>query len=230
MNRLRCLPLLIPLLLIGCDRPAEPVEPVATRVTAPTLPSLPTARSDDSPSHAMPPLAPGIDASGAVSTAQAVLMPTRDHRAGGSLLMQIENDALRVTGRITGLTTLAAHGFHIHEQGDCSAPDGSSAGGHFNPTGLPHGQRDADPHHAGDLPNLHADAKGETAVDVLLPGLEIGTKGPRDVLGRAAVVHEQADDYRTQPAGNSGARIACGVIGHTLSAAPIETIDDGNPR
>lgn len=227
MKRLRCLPLLMPLLLIGCDRPSEPIEPVAARATTPALPSLPTAPSF-SPPHATPPLANGIDASGTVSTAQALLMPTRDHHAGGTLSMQIENGALRVIGRITGLSPLAEHGFHIHELGDCSAPDGSSAGGHFNPSGHPHGQRDAGPHHAGDLPNLRADAKGETAVDVLLPALEIGTKGPRDVLGRAAVVHEQADDYRTQPAGNSGARIACGVIGRTLSASPIET-DDGNP-
>lgn len=212
----------MPWLLIGCD---QPIEPVATRETSPTSPSLSTPPADSAPAISMPPAAAGIDTSGALSTAQAVLMPTRDSRAGGALSFQVENDGLRVVGRITGLTPLAAHGFHIHELGDCSAPDGSSAGEHFNPTGTPHGERSAGPHHAGDLPNLRADPQGEAAVDLLLPALEIGSNRPRDILGRAVVVHEQSDDYQTQPAGNSGARIACGVIGRTLTAAPIVTLD-----
>ena len=85
-----------------------------------------------------------------------------------------------------------------------------SAGGHFNPTGKPHGPQDAD-HHAGDLPALKADASGVAELKVELHGLAIG-QGATDIVGRGLIVHAQADDYKTQPTGNSGARIACAVI------------------
>lgn len=221
MIRLCTLSLLIPLLVIGCDRPAEPVEPVAASSTTPSMPATPESlRTDSAP--------PAPVASDATLSAQAVLMPTQGHSTGGELSLQVENGALRVTGRVTGLTTPAAHGFHIHEIGNCSAPDASSAGDHFNPTALPHGQLGTGTHHAGDMPNLSADAQGEAQVDLLLPALEIGSNGPRDVLGRAVVVHEQADDYTTQPSGNSGARIACGVITRSLAPTATETTSGGD--
>lgn len=226
MTGLRSLSLVIPLLMLsGCDRPAEPIEPVAS---GSGMSSTPASVPVDAAPPATPPLTSTAPA--AVSTAQALLMPTQGRTAGGEISFQSEESGLRITGRVTGLTASATHGFHIHEIGDCSAPDASSAGGHFNPTSLPHGQVGADPHHAGDMPNLQADAQGEVAVDLLLPSLEIGSSGPRDVLGRAVVVHEQADDYATQPAGNSGARIACGVIGRVLTAPPTAAPDAGDPR
>ena len=146
--------------------------------------------------------------------ARVVLAPTEGHAAAGELMLQPVDGGLRVTGTITGLTSGAQHGFHVHETGDCSAPDASSAGGHFNPHGAAHGDRDGGgEHHAGDMPNLVADASGNASVDGLVDGLEVGTGGANDVLGKAVVVHLQADDYASQPAGNAGARIACGVIG-----------------
>ena len=150
----------------------------------------------------------------AALAARVVLAPTAGHAAAGELLLQPVDGGLHVTGSITGLTAGAQHGFHVHETGDCSAPDASSAGGHFNPHGAAHGDRaGGGEHHAGDMPNLVADASGAASVDGHVDGLEVGTGGANDVLGKAVVVHLQADDYASQPAGNAGARIACGVIG-----------------
>ena len=112
---------------------------------------------------------------------------------------------------------------HIHQNGDCSAPDGSSAGDHFNPTGAPHGNPTGDDagaqHHAGDMPNVTADDKGNARVDLRVQGVTLGDGGENDVLGKAVIVHADADDYSSQPSGNAGARIACGVIAAPPSPA-----------
>lgn len=100
----------------------------------------------------------------------------------------------------------------MHERGDCSAVDASSAGAHFNPTAAPHGRPGAAPHHLGDMDNLVADDEGVAQLDRVLPGLSLGTGRADDILGKAIVVHADPDDYRSQPAGNSGVRLACGVI------------------
>ena len=120
-------------------------------------------------------------------------------------------EGVQLTVDVAGLTPNAEQGFHVHDKGDCSAPDAASAGGHFNPTGKPHGGQDGAEHHAGDMPNLKADAQGAAHATVTLPGLQVAV-GPTGVVGRAVVIHQNADDYRSQPAGNSGPRVACGVI------------------
>ena len=120
-----------------------------------------------------------------------------------------------VSGRLAlvpDLQPLQTAAFHVHERGDCSAVDASSAGGHFNPGAQPHGRNSAGAHHAGDMDNLRADAQGRANVDVRLPAVTLGGGAATDIAGRALVVHANADDYRSQPAGNAGARIACGVI------------------
>ncbi|MEZ4381083.1 MAG: superoxide dismutase family protein [Nannocystaceae bacterium] len=113
------------------------------------------------------------------------------------------------------------HGFHIHETGDCSAPDFSSAGGHFNPGGLAehgvdeNGMEAVDGPHRGDLPNIKVDADGTTAYKIKAEGVNLDDEGIYSLLdgsGTALVIHADADDYVTDPAGNSGPRIACGVI------------------
>ena len=111
---------------------------------------------------------------------------------------------------VSGLAPGQAHGFHIHEKGDCSAPDGMSAGGHFNPSAHPHGPQDSE-HHGGDMPSLQADASGNAAATFHLTGVTV-SDGPTSMVGRAIIVHKDPDDYKTQPTGNSGARVACGVI------------------
>ena len=144
--------------------------------------------------------------------ATVVLAPASGSQVHGTLSLAPAGDGLMLRGTVEGLAPDSVHGFHIHERGDCSAADASSAGGHFNPGAAPHGRMGAGMHHAGDVDNLHADAEGVARVALHLPGLSLGDGGTDDVLGRAFVVHAAADDYRSQPAGNAGARIACGVI------------------
>jgi len=142
--------------------------------------------------------------------AMAKLEPTRGNTASGSVMFHQHGDQVVVHARVEGLKPGQEHGFHIHEKGDCSSGDGMSAGGHFNPTGKPHGAPDAE-HHAGDLPALKADAQGRVEASFVLNGVGVGS-GAADIVGKGLIVHAMPDDYRTQPTGNSGARIACGVI------------------
>ncbi|WP_405227550.1 superoxide dismutase family protein [Lentisalinibacter sediminis] len=102
---------------------------------------------------------------------------------------------------------------HIHEVGDCSAPDGTSAGPHFNPAGAPHGSPDEPDgqHHAGDLGNITFDEHGQARFDRVL-GEGLTFEGGTGIIGRAVIVHAEPDDFETQPTGAAGARIACGVI------------------
>lgn len=143
-------------------------------------------------------------------TAEAGLAPTKGNAASGMVSFRQEGANVVVDARVSGLTP-GAHGFHIHDKGDCSAADGTSAGGHFNPTAKPHGHPEHADHHAGDLPQLVADAAGNAALTATLPGLTIGS-GAANIVGRGLIVHAAADDFKTQPTGNSGARVACGVI------------------
>ncbi len=159
----------------------------------------------------------GCATSAPPSYVATTLQPTRGNTASGTVWFIADGAALRIRGRVSGLTPNQEHGFHVHEKGDCSSGDAMSAGGHFNPAGKPHGAPTAE-HHGGDLPALKADAAGIAAVDARIGGL---ASGPSDFAGKALVVHQSPDDYTTQPTGNSGARIACGVI---AAAAPR----DGN--
>ncbi len=144
-------------------------------------------------------------------SAVATLKPTQGNQAAGSIRFEQYGNKARVIATVTGLKPGAAHGFHVHEKGDCSAADAMSAGGHFNPIGQPHGAHDKPPHHAGDMPNLTADATGTATLRWESEALSVGS-GPTNVVGRSVIVHRDPDDYKTQPAGNAGPRLACGVI------------------
>jgi Cu-Zn family superoxide dismutase len=143
-------------------------------------------------------------------TARATLEPTRGNATTGVVVFHQQGEGVLIHAMVSGLKPNQEHGFHVHEKGDCSSGDGLSAGGHFNPTGMPHGPQDA-AHHAGDLPSLKADANGNTNVHLFVRGLAVGS-GATDVVGRGLIVHAQPDDFRTQPTGNAGARLACAVI------------------
>lgn len=143
--------------------------------------------------------------------AVAELQPTRGHKASGTVRFYQMEDKVRVVARVSGLAPGREHGFHIHEAGDCSSGDGMSAKGHFNPGRMPHGHFSSAERHAGDLPALAADAHGSSGLQVDLDLIRV-EPGPASVLGRVLAVHAEPDDYRTQPDGNSGAPIACGVI------------------
>ncbi|MGD0400555.1 MAG: superoxide dismutase family protein [Syntrophobacteraceae bacterium] len=99
----------------------------------------------------------------------------------------------------------------LHEFGNCTSPEANSAGGHFNPTDMPHAGPKAENRYVGDLGNLEADKNGLARLEVT--DNIISLEGPKSIIGRSVIVHAQADDFKTQPAGASGARIACGVIG-----------------
>ena len=147
---------------------------------------------------------------GAGPAATARLEATRGNAAAGTVTFSQQGDRVMVHARVEGLKPGQEHGFHVHEKGDCSSGDGMSTGGHFNPTGKPHGPQDAD-HHVGDLPALKADANGRADARFHVTGVTVGS-GVTDIVGKGLIVHAMPDDYRTQPTGNAGGRIACGVI------------------
>jgi Cu-Zn family superoxide dismutase len=144
--------------------------------------------------------------------AAAQIAPTQGNTVTGALALSSSAQGVHITGAIQGLKPNAEFGFHIHEKGDCSAPDGSSAGGHFNPTQAQHGNPTGATHHAGDMVNIRSNAEGVAQVDTTAAGTTLHGDPTTDVMGKAIVVHEGPDDYATQPSGNSGKRVACGVI------------------
>ena len=143
--------------------------------------------------------------------AVAQLQPTRGQTANGTATFLQIGERVRVHAVVGGLAPGREHGFHIHEAGDCGSGDGMSAKGHFNPYGKPHAHPSTAERHAGDLPALKADAAGRAELTVELDVLTVAG-GPASVVGRGLIVHANPDDYRTQPTGNAGARIACAVI------------------
>lgn len=150
-----------------------------------------------------------------VGQASVALAPASGSLVSGRLVLRPMGNGVHLSGEIGGLTRNATHAIHIHENGDCSAADASSAGGHFNPTGKPHGKAGTAAHHAGDMDNIVANASGVATVNLHARGVVLGGGGGgagNDAIGRAVVVHARRDDYSSQPAGDAGARVACGVI------------------
>jgi len=137
-----------------------------------------------------------------------------ESRSGSSVTGEAEftekNGGVEVSIQVKGAKP-GPHGAHLHDKGDCSAPDASSAGGHFNPDNKAHGAPTANPHHAGDFGNMTVAANGTGRLKIFVKGLTVAP-GPNSVVGHAIVIHADADDYKSQPAGNSGARVACGVV------------------
>jgi Cu-Zn family superoxide dismutase len=143
--------------------------------------------------------------------ATASLQPTKNSKATGTAEFVQVGNRVRVVAKVSGLAPGREHGFHIHEAGDCSSGDGMSAKGHFNPFGKPHGNPASPERHAGDMPALKADMNGNAMLEAELDQMTI-TPGAGSVVGRGLIVHADPDDYKTQPTGNAGARIACAVI------------------
>lgn len=147
-------------------------------------------------------------------SASAALAPTAavsPNPTGGSVRFAATGSGVMMSAEVTGLPPGTERGFHIHEKGDCGN-NGEAAGGHFNPAASPHGRHAIGAHHGGDMPSLVSDVRGVARVQVELRGVTLGTDGPSDILGKAVIVHRDKDDYVTQPNGNAGPRIACGVI------------------
>lgn len=198
-NKTILLLLFIPLSLAACDRHRPQAgAPVAIAAGESGIVSAPMP----APSAASP--------SNPAATAAAALKPASGSQVSGTVTFtEMPDGGVRVVADISGLTP-GIHGFHIHEKGDCSAPDATSAGGHFNPDHVQHGAPTAVSHHAGDLGNINADTSGHALLDSVIKGLTL--TGPDSIVGRGLIVHSAADDLKSQPAGNAGPRVACGVI------------------
>lgn len=141
--------------------------------------------------------------------AQAVIKPAKGNKVKGVVHFSYEDNVMHVEATLEGLKP-GPHGFHIHEFGDCTAPDFSSAGGHFHIDDQKHGALNGHHSHAGDLGNIIANNKGVAKVNIKVEGISFS--GETSILGKSVVVHKDKDDFKSQPAGNSGARIGCGLI------------------
>lgn len=179
----------------GCTQPPAPTENAPTTESATESDAVATGTTEmtDSPDKAI-----------------AVLHPTEGNKVGGTVTFTKEADGVRVVANLNGLTP-GEHGFHVHETGDCSSADGSSAGGHFNPEDQPHGAPDSEARHTGDFGNITADEAGNATYDRIDKNATLS--GKDSVIGRAVIVHAKADDLKSQPSGDAGSREACGVIG-----------------
>jgi len=145
-----------------------------------------------------------------LTKAVALVHPLASSGVSGTVTFTRVDGGVKIAAQLSGLTP-GAHGFHVHEFGDCSVPDGSSAGGHFNPVGEPHaGPPDAH-RHAGDMGNVIAGKDGTATIEYV--DAHVSLDGPTSVLGRGVIVHANPDDLKTQPTGNAGGRVACGVVG-----------------
>ncbi|MGH7663261.1 MAG: superoxide dismutase family protein [Gemmatimonadaceae bacterium] len=148
-----------------------------------------------------------------VESVRVTLANSSSETVGEALLRQTVRGVL-ITLDLSAVPP-GTHAMHIHSVGQCDPPAFDSAGDHFNPAGRSHGALDPQGMHAGDLPNVHAPESGRLRVDVLVENVMLagGENGLFDADGSSLVIHTFADDYRTDPSGNAGSRIACGVIG-----------------
>lgn len=137
----------------------------------------------------------------------ATVMPVGDSEVSGTVTFTKTDEGVQVQGSFAGLEP-GNHGFHIHQYGDCSADDGTSAGGHFNPEDNDHAAPDSDSRHMGDLGNLEANDNGEATIDYTDDVIDLSK-----ILGRGLIIHAGEDDLESQPTGDAGSRVACGVIG-----------------
>ncbi|MBI2432841.1 MAG: superoxide dismutase family protein [Candidatus Hydrogenedentes bacterium] len=182
---------------------------LATAVLACNGALLAAAQDKDEKEHAAHEHAAA--ASKAIDKAVCVLAPTQGNEAKGVVTFTRQADGILIEANLENLKPDTQHGFHIHEFGDLTSPDGTALGGHFNPAGAPHGAPDADARHAGDFGNVKSDASGKATYSRV--DKHITFDGEDCILGRGMVLHEKEDDLSTQPTGNAGARIATGVIG-----------------
>ncbi len=160
---------------------------------------------------ATPAFADSLKAVADVKPSQAATTRPSDNNVTGTVTFTETDGKLTFVADLDGFVPSSKHGFHVHQKGDLSAPDLSSAGGHFNPDKQKHGGPEAEHHHLGDLGNLTADDKGHAHLEGALSGATL-SPGDHSIAGKSVIIHAKEDDLHTDPAGNSGARIAGGVI------------------
>ena len=158
-----------------------------------------------------------MDKAGA-HVATATLLDAQGKDVGVATLTEVAGGGVMVNVAVKGLAA-GEHGLHVHETGTCTAPDFKSAGGHWNPTGKKHGKDNPEGHHAGDIPNLVVKDDGTGTADFTIEGatLAAGDMSLMDKDGSAIVIHAKGDDYKTDPSGASGDRIACGIVKEAMA-------------
>lgn len=150
---------------------------------------------------------------GGPSTATATLQGAPGDGIAGTVTFHATDDGVHVVAEVQGVDGAGKHGFHVHENGQCDHEGEqhfTSAGGHFNPTGVEHACPPTDPRHAGDLGNIEVGANGSARMEMTSDQLSLS--GPNSVIGKAIILHASPDDCKTQPTGNAGDRLACGVV------------------
>lgn len=153
----------------------------------------------------------GVPSTPSAKQAIATIGPTSNSSVTGMAVFTQNGDQITLAIEIQNASP-GIHGVHIHENGDCSAPDGTSAGGHWNPTGVAHGKWGEGEFHLGDIGNITVGEDGTGSIELTTDLWEIGTGSDVDVVGKGIIVHAGADDFTSQPSGAAGARIGCGVI------------------
>ena len=184
--------------LFACGGKSKPASVMPPQAAQPVEPTEPTPL--EAPTQ---PVAPP-------KTAKAELAPASKSNVKGTIEFKDVDGGVEVTATVEGLKA-GDHAYHVHEKGDCSAPDATSAGGHFNPSNHKHGAPDAEEHHEGDFGNLTADKSGKATKTFTMKGITLAA-GPTSIIGKGFIIHDKIDDFKTQPTGNAGARVACGVI------------------
>jgi Cu-Zn family superoxide dismutase len=180
--------------LVACNK-EEKTEVVET----------PAAATEATPA---PPISTNPAPPGAGQTADVTLQ-SQDSKVSGTVHFTSEAAGVHVVADVKGVKP-GQHGFHLHEKGDCSSPDYKSAGGHFNPANAAHACDPTNPRHAGDFGNITVGADGTGHLDITTTALSFD--GPNSVAGKAVILHTGVDDCKTQPTGNAGDRLACGVV------------------
>lgn len=191
--------------------PAKPLTAAACLVAAAVLAGCAPKEHHTEPAPAAP--APAVTAEPAPPAPAAGVAHAKIQSAsgvGGTVTFSEQGSTVTIEARLTGVAA-GEHGFHVHETGVCTPPDYTSAGGHFNPTAAPHGAPSDAAHHAGDLGNITIAADGTGTLSIASSMLSVAA-GPNAVVGKAVVVHEKADDLKTQPTGDAGGRVGCGVV------------------
>jgi superoxide dismutase, Cu-Zn family len=150
------------------------------------------------------------------SMAAANLMSPSGKKVQGQIFFRETDKGIKVIAEVKGLVPKSVHGFHIHEHGKCEGPDYKSAGGHLNPDGHNHSSPAGETKHAGDLGNLVANDKGIARKELLLDKDHVADM--KIIMKKAVILHEKADDLVSQPTGDAGGRIGCGIIQTTNSA------------
>ncbi len=154
---------------------------------------------------------PAMEATPMMTTQVAAAQLSGPGGVGGVVSFTQEAGDVHVVAKVQGAKP-GSHGIHLHAGGVCEPPDFKSAGDHFNPTGAPHGGPDAAQHHAGDFGNIEVGTDGNGQLDLTTTMLSVGDGGPGDVVGKAVILHGGQDDLTSQPSGNAGPRVACGVV------------------